>query len=76
MDKTFSKLTELDNYAKFNLSLYDTQNNKTKDNLWNSALIKGEAKIDKEFIDIFHEMLKKVSPAFADSPIVILLELL
>ena len=76
MDKTFSKLTELDSWAKLNISLYDSVNIKKKEELWNKALAKGEAKIDKEFIGLFHELIKTVSPDFANSPIVILLELL
>jgi hypothetical protein len=44
--------------------------------LWSKALIKGEAKIANEFVGLFQDLVKKVSPEFADSPIVVLLELL
>jgi hypothetical protein len=69
-------LTQLDSWVKFNVSLYDSVNIKKKEELWNKALIKGEAKIDKEFIGLFHQLIITVSPDFANSPIVILLEML
>lgn len=85
LEKVLGKLTELDNQLFLHIDLYNVdtyyERFQNKDEypiatLLEKSKIEGKVSLDSEFWKVLEELIRKIAPKFADSPVMAMVPLL